>query len=151
MPGTLATAFTAITADNRWTSLSPSQRRVALLTAAMAHGAILTLACQITHNSPVLHPSAQTIVIGDFASAMLIGTYVLLKFYVPRRVAFAITRSQFEQFIAQAHTPAPQSKRISLNRKFGVYRVDSYGADPRGGVYFRVHSGQDGLGPDVMS
>ena len=29
--------------------------------------------------------------------------------------------------------------------------VDEYTADPRGGVYFRVHRGHDGIGPDVMS
>ena len=40
---------------------------------------------------------------------------------------------------------------MPLDRRLGVYRVDQYAADPRGGVYFRTHAGADGLGPDAMS
>jgi hypothetical protein len=81
--------------------------------------------------------------------ALLLGTYVLLKFYVPRRVAFAASRAAFEQMILQA-TPS-EHQGTPLNRRLGIYMVDEYAADPRGGVYFRVHSGGDGLGPDRMS
>lgn len=81
--------------------------------------------------------------------ALLLGTYVLLKFYVPRRVAFAASRGAFEQILPQAKSSEYQG--TPLNRRLGIYNVDQYAADPRGGVYFRVHRGRDGLGPDVMS
>ncbi len=38
-----------------------------------------------------------------------------------------------------------------MGRWLGVYYVDRYAADPRGGVYFRTHAGPDGIGPDTMS
>jgi hypothetical protein len=83
------------------------------------------------------------------AFALLFGTYVLLKFYVPRRIAFAASRSAFEQMVPQA---APSDYQgAPLNRRLGIYEVDEYAADPRGGVYFRVYKGRDGIGPDVMS
>jgi hypothetical protein len=81
--------------------------------------------------------------------ALLIGTYVLLKFYVPRRIAFAASRASFEQMVPHA-TPS-DFQGTSLNRRLGIYQVDEYAADPRGGVYFRVYKGRDGIGPDVMS
>lgn len=80
---------------------------------------------------------------------LLLGTYVLLKFYVPRRIAFAVSRSSFEQMLPQATTSTGQG--AALNRRLGLYQVDTYAADPRGGVYFRVHTGPDGIGPDRMS
>ena len=81
--------------------------------------------------------------------AMLFGTYVLLKFYVPRRIAFAASRAAFDELVPQA-TPSAAGG-TPLNRRVGIYTVDEYAADPRGGVYFRVHRGYDGLGPDVRS
>jgi hypothetical protein len=77
------------------------------------------------------------------------GAFILLKFYVPCRIAFAVSRSAFEELVMQS--PKPSRQRAKLNRRLGVYRVDEYAADPRGGVYFRVHSGGDGIGPDLMS
>ena len=38
-----------------------------------------------------------------------------------------------------------------LDRRLGLYQVERYAADPRGGVYFHVHSGADGIGPDRMN
>jgi hypothetical protein len=81
--------------------------------------------------------------------AILLCTYMLLKFYIPRRIAFAASRASFEQLLVQA--PVSQYPAMPLNRWLGVYRVDAYAADSRGGVYFRVYSGNDGLGPDRMS
>ena len=66
-------------------------------------------------------------------------TYVLLEFQVPRRGAFALSRSSFEQRLTTApRTSNPQAD--NLNVRLGVYHVDTYAADPRGGVYFRVYS-----------
>lgn len=80
---------------------------------------------------------------------ILFCTYAALRYYLPRRIAFAVSRSSFERLIAQA----PQSESlVSTSTSWcGLYRVDEYAADPRGGVYFRVYTGADGIGLDQMS
>jgi hypothetical protein len=83
------------------------------------------------------------------AALIVAGSLVLLTFYVPRRIAFAASRSAFEELVSQAHKFDHQG--TPLNKRLGVYYVDEYAADPRGGVYFRVHTGPDGIGPDQMS
>ncbi len=77
--------------------------------------------------------------------SMVGATAALLGFHVPTRIAFAVSRSSFEELLPEASASA------ELNRAVGVFRVDACAADPRGGVYFRVHSGGDGFGPDTMS
>lgn len=86
---------------------------------------------------------------GAIVMVLLLGTYVLLEFYVPRRIAFAASRASFEQMVPQA-TPS-EYQGAPLNLWLGIYKVDEYAADPRGGVYFRVYTGGDGIGPDRMS
>jgi hypothetical protein len=81
--------------------------------------------------------------------AIILATLALLVFYVPRRIVFAISRPSFEPLIQNA--PVSQCHGVPLNRHLGVYNADEYAADPRGGVYFRVHTGPDGIGPDQMS
>lgn len=69
------------------------------------------------------------------AAAMLCLTYALLKFYVPRRIAFAASRSAFEQFVAEA----PKSDRTGKGaHRVGVYRVIEHAEDPAGGQYLVV-------------
>ena len=67
----------------------------------------------------------------------------------PLRLAFIFCRPSFEQWVESA--PASQDGGEALNRRIGMWCVDEYAADPRGGVYFRVGKGPDGLGPDTMS
>ncbi len=74
-------------------------------------------------------------------------TLVLLVFNVPRRLAFAFSRSAFES-MAQS---APPPGITPVNAWLGLYWVDDYAGDARGTVFFRVYSGSDGIGPDVMS
>jgi hypothetical protein len=95
-----------------------------------------------------LYPSLSTTAklrIG-FILAVALGAFGLLKFYVPRRIAFQVSRPAFEQWLAQ--NPA---KTTNINRQLGLYNVDHYAIDQRGGKYFRVHSHGDGLGPDTVS
>ena len=67
---------------------------------------------------------------------------------VPRQIAFLASKSAFDVAVESA----PVSKYgVPFSRRLGVYKVDEWATDPRGGVYFRVHSGADGIGPDVMS
>jgi hypothetical protein len=83
---------------------------------------------------------------------LLLGTAALVMLYVPRRIAFAASRPAFEQLLPQAAAaPAAAGQTTPLNRWVGAYPVDHYAADRRGGVYFRVHTGRDGIGPDQMS
>jgi hypothetical protein len=82
-------------------------------------------------------------------AGILLVSYILLKFYIPRRLAFMASQSAFEQIRVQV--PVSGSKKMTLNRKLGFYEVDEYAADSRGGVYFRVYSGGSGLGSDVSS
>ncbi len=84
-----------------------------------------------------------------FAPVVVCLTLALLVFYVPRRVAFAAVRGEFEGCLASAAPSTYGGAR--LDRRLGIYRVDEYAADPRGGVYFRTGSGGYGLGPDTMS
>jgi hypothetical protein len=82
-------------------------------------------------------------------AGIVLVCYVLLKFYIPRRLAFMTSRSAFEQVRVQL--PVSAKRKITLNRKLGLYEVDEYAIDSRGGVYFRVFWGGDGLSPDVIS
>ena len=82
-------------------------------------------------------------------AGLLFCTYVLLKFYVPRRIAFAASRASFEQLVQ--HAAPSDDEGTPLNRWLGVYRVEQFAVDPRGGVYFRVYSHGDGISPDRVS
>jgi hypothetical protein len=82
-------------------------------------------------------------------AGIVLVCYVLLKLYIPRRLAFMTSRSAFEQVRVQL--PVSAKGKITLNRKLGLYEVDEYAIDSRGGVYFRVFWGGDGLSPDVIS
>lgn len=82
-------------------------------------------------------------------AGIVLVCYVLLKFYIPRRLAFMISQSAFEQVRVQL--PISATGKITLNRKLGLYEVDEYAMDSRGGLYFRVFWGGDGLGPDTIS
>ncbi|MEO1560708.1 MAG: hypothetical protein AAFS12_14135, partial [Cyanobacteria bacterium J06632_19] len=68
---------------------------------------------------------------------------ILLKFYIPRRLAFLASQSAFEQIIV--------SGKITSNRQLGLYKVDKYAVDSGGGKYFRVKTSGDGFSPDVTS
>jgi hypothetical protein len=83
------------------------------------------------------------------APIMVMFTLLLLIFYIPRRIAFVAFRSQFASYVPSA--PASNGRPAPLDKWLGIYHADSYGSDPRGGVYFRTGTGADGIGPDQMS
>lgn len=74
---------------------------------------------------------------------------VLIRYGIPRRIGFLLSRSAFERLIATA--PVSRYEGEPLGQRLGLFDVDRYAADPRGGVYFRTHAGPDGIGPDTMS
>ncbi len=58
---------------------------------------------------------------------------------LPFYVAFRLAQPALDAAVSTA-TPSSRSRERSepLGQFFGPYLVDRYGADPRGGVYFRV-------------
>lgn len=85
----------------------------------------------------------------SFAPALVALCFALVLTGTPRRVAFLLSRPAFRRHVARA--PADDYEGERLGRLLGLYHVDRYAADPRGGVYFRTHAGLDGIGPDTMS
>lgn len=82
----------------------------------------------------------------EFTVLILMITGGLLWFHVPLRIAFAACRGGFRKALESVNlNDAPFDRRI------GIYHVDACQVDERGGSYFRVHTGGDGLGPDTVS
>jgi len=75
-------------------------------------------------------------------------TYAMLTFYIPRRIAFRVVQSRFDSLVPSA--TVSEDGGTKLDRWLGIYHVDEYAADPRGGVYFRTGSAPDLLAPDTM-
>jgi hypothetical protein len=73
----------------------------------------------------------------------------LIVLRVPLRIAFAISQSAFEQQLAVALVQ--EDVVTDLNKRLGAYLVDQHAKDSRGGIYYRVHWGGVGIGPEVMS
>jgi len=82
-----------------------------------------------------------------FTPSIVVLTFALLLFYVPRRIAFWFVRGEFERHVASAVRSKSGGKPLG---RIGIYAVDEYAADPRGGVYFRSGS-QPSWGPDRVS
>jgi hypothetical protein len=80
--------------------------------------------------------------------ALVVMTVALLYFQIPLRIGFAAARTGFQSHAAAAPPSDWGGKWLG---KVGIYQVDAYAADPRGGVYFRTGTAQDGMGPDLMS
>jgi hypothetical protein len=76
-------------------------------------------------------------------------TIILLVANVPMRLGFLLSRSAFQA--AAPSAPSSQHGGVHLDRRLGIYKVDEYATDSRGGVFFRIHAGPDGIGPDTMS
>jgi hypothetical protein len=58
-------------------------------------------------------------------------------------LAFLHARPAFEVFVAAA--PPAYDGGEGCDRQIGVYHVDRFAADRRGGLYFRTRSGPDGF------
>lgn len=80
---------------------------------------------------------------------MMIICAGLLKFYVPRRIIFMLSRPAFESWLTKHRVKTYQSQTVDT--KIGFYHVEEYATDRRGGDYFQVYSHGDGLSPDTVS
>lgn len=74
---------------------------------------------------------------------IILVSCILLKFYVPLRLAFLLSQSNFENFIFK--------EKVFSSGKIGFYNVDKYITDSVGGKYFRVNYHGDGISPDIIS
>ena len=79
--------------------------------------------------------------------AIVSATALLIALQAPRRVAFACSRPAFEAYVDQ--TPTSQSGGTALNQRLGLFLVNAYAADQRGGVYFTVFAGSEGIGSET--
>jgi hypothetical protein len=86
---------------------------------------------------------------GVLSAGIMFGTIALLWFRVPQRIAFAFCYADLRGLVDAA--PADEFRREEIGCQVGPYWVDQYGADQRGGVFFRTATGPDGIGPDQMS
>lgn len=82
-------------------------------------------------------------------AVLILSSVTLLRFYVPRRVAFTLSRHVFERELGE--DALSRISRGHFPRRIGLYQVDRVAADPRGGEYFRVYAGLDGIGPGTTS
>ncbi len=74
---------------------------------------------------------------------------LLLATRVPTRIALWSCQSRFESLLSNA--PEATFDFEPLKQNVGLFDVDTYAADERGGVYFRTNECGDGIGPDIMS
>ena len=73
------------------------------------------------------------------AALLLVVNCGLLWSGAPRRLAFLHALPAFEASLVAAPSAYSGGKRF--DRPLGVYHVDQFAADPRGGIYFRTRSG----------
>ena len=91
-------------------------------------------------------PHGRPILISMF---VVIVSLVLVVTGLPMRAGFLLSRPAFRRHVVTA--PASEYEGEALGRFLGIYYVNRFAADPRGGVYLRTHAGADGIGPDTMS
>jgi hypothetical protein len=80
----------------------------------------------------------------NVAIAISIPRLTLIVTGVPRHVGFSLSPRAFDHRVANA--PISRREGEPLGRMLGVYYVDRYAANPRGGVYFRTLLGRTGSG-----
>ncbi|MBX3451227.1 MAG: hypothetical protein KF777_16795 [Planctomycetaceae bacterium] len=80
------------------------------------------------------------------AVILLAATFAALKFYLPRRIAFGLCHSSFQDIVDRGIVSNPE-----FNTWIGPYYVDQCLVDDQGGIYFRAYASRVGLGPDMMS
>jgi hypothetical protein len=80
---------------------------------------------------------------------------IVLADEIPATIGFCLSRSAFETssetIAAKFVTMSSDEREVELSRNvFGIYHVDAIRIDKRGGIYYRVSTGYDGIF-DMMS
>ncbi|MHC4741530.1 MAG: hypothetical protein ACYS8Z_06455 [Planctomycetota bacterium] len=73
--------------------------------------------------------------------AIVFFTLGLVYFEIPLRTAFCLCKSSFEEYLEE--DPIESSMFSPINKRLGIWNVDRYEKDPRGGAYFRIGTGHD--------
>ncbi len=60
----------------------------------------------------------------------------LLYLEIPQRTAFCFFRASFEQYLEE--NPLEDCMNSAVNKQLGIWTVDQYAKDSRGGTYFRI-------------
>ena len=115
----------------------------------VAIAGLVTFVIIIRKSQRTSHVSSSGIKFFLLAGIIGIISIVVVAFSVPRRIVFPLFSSSFQAHVDTA--PISSYRGHDLDEQVGVWKVDRYGRDPRGGVYFRTATGPDGLGPDQMS
>ena len=75
------------------------------------------------------------------ASPIVAGiTWGLVQLNLPQQLAFKLSRSAFETALDSVPVAVTQA-----DKRMGLYKIERYGTDPRGGLYFRVRREDAGL------
>ena len=83
------------------------------------------------------------------AAIVLVANCGLLWCAAPRRLAFLHARPSFEMHVPVAPPAASGAGPVDL--RLGVYVVDRFGTDPRGGIYFQTCSNPDAFHASTVS
>jgi len=94
------------------------------------------LAAWVIAMRPSAHP------FGLYLAASLVVTALLLWFSLPQAAGFSLSRSSFQRFLS-AQPIESSAGHVTLNRRFGIYRVAQVASDSRGGTYFQVRTVPD--------
>lgn len=81
------------------------------------------------------------------SAAVLLFTILWIYLHGPLRIAFHFSRGSFDNHIGNGIVEESGSDKIF---RVSVWNVQKQ-IDPRGGYYFRIDSGPDAIGPDIMS
>ena len=66
-------------------------------------------------------------------------TFAILTFNIPLKIAFCISKSNFDLFLKENQSDIKISVYDkSINKKIGIWKVDHCLKDSRGGTYFRI-------------
>ena len=77
-------------------------------------------------------------------TAIVTTTALVALLHIPLRIPFYLCKSSFEPFVVSA--PAKV-----IPKRLGIWQVDRYETDLRGGVYFRIGIEQEGISADQVS
>ncbi|MEM6839190.1 MAG: hypothetical protein AAF609_20380 [Cyanobacteria bacterium P01_C01_bin.120] len=79
--------------------------------------------------------------------AIMFATHILIQLNLPMQAAFSISEADFAAYASDAQIAEDRFDAAGLFERLGLYTVDYYAADPRGGTYFETSK----AGPFRMS
>lgn len=84
------------------------------------------------------------------SEVLIIGfAWLAVSYNVALRIAFYCCETEFLAIVDRDEPPTDE--RIKLNETLGMYKVDVYAIDSRGGTFFRTHAAAEGISPDTLS